>query len=47
MADSLFRALTDGTLNVDPPREYPLDAAAEAHRALEARETVGAVVLTV
>jgi NADPH2:quinone reductase len=47
MADSLFRALTDGTLHVDPPREFPLDAVADAHRALEARETVGAVVLTV
>jgi NADPH2:quinone reductase len=45
MADSLFRALTDGTLQVDPPREYPLDAVADAHRALEARETAGAVVL--
>lgn len=44
-AASLFEALGDGTLTVDPPRAFPLDEAAAAHRALEARETTGAVVL--
>ena len=47
MADDLFSALSSGVLRMDPPRSWPLAQAAEAHRALEARETMGAVILTV
>ncbi len=47
MADSLFQAIAGGVLRVDAPRSWPLAQAAEAHRALEARETTGAVILTV
>ena len=47
MADDLFSALSSGVLQMDPPRSWPLAQAAEAHRALEARETMGAVILTV
>ena len=46
MASQLFAAIAAGTVRVEPPRAYPLADAAEAHRALEARETSGAVVLT-
>ena len=46
MAAELFSAIASGTVRVEAPRCYPLAEAAEAHRALEARETTGAVVLT-
>lgn len=46
MAAETFAAIADGTLRVEAPRTYPLADAAAAHRALEARETSGAVVLT-
>ena len=42
----LFAAIASGVLTVAPPATLPLADAAEAHRALEARETTGAVVLT-
>jgi NADPH2:quinone reductase len=45
MAEALFGALTDGTLHLETPRTFELAEAAIAHRALEARETTGAVVL--
>lgn len=47
MADGLFKALGSKVLRVDSPRAWPLAEASEAHRALEARETMGAVILTV
>ena len=37
----------DGTLHVRVGREFPLSAAAAAHRALEGRQTTGKVLLTV
>lgn len=46
MADGLFSALSSGVLRMDSPRSWPLAQAADAHRALEARETMGAVILT-
>ncbi len=45
ITERLFAALRDGTLRVEPPRRFPLTAAAEAHRALEAGETTGALIL--
>jgi NADPH2:quinone reductase len=45
MAGRLFGALRDGTLRVTVNHRYPLGAAAEAHRDLEARRTTGSVVL--
>ncbi|MDW3204002.1 MAG: SRPBCC family protein [Alphaproteobacteria bacterium] len=41
----LFDALRNGVLRVDIGRTLPLSAAAEAHRALESRETTGATIL--
>ncbi len=46
-AEDLFAAVLSGTLSAEVRQTLPLSAAAEAHRALEARETVGATVLTV
>ena len=46
MAAELFAALSDGILRVDAPQMFPLAEVAAAHRALEARETSGAVVLS-
>lgn len=43
----LFTAVADGTLDVRIGAQYPLEEAAEAHRALEGRETTGKVVLVV
>ena len=45
MADDLFAMVTSGQIVIDPPRRYPLEAAAAAHRDLEARTTTGASVL--
>ena len=44
-AHELFDALRTGTVRVAGSRELPLKEAAEAHRAIEARETAGATVL--
>ena len=45
IAGNVFRALRDGTLRVSINHRYPLAAAAEAHRELEARRTTGSIVL--
>ena len=45
MARELFRAVGSGAVTVDIGRRYPLAEAAEAHRALEARETTGSIIL--
>jgi NADPH:quinone reductase len=45
MAGELFRAVGSGAVTVHIGRRFPLAEAAEAHRALEARETTGSVVL--
>lgn len=44
-AGELFDAVTTGKLDVRIGATYPLDAAAEAHRALEGRHTTGKVLL--
>ena len=43
--DRLFGAVTDGTLNVDIGHRLPLTDAAEAHRLIESRGSVGKIVL--
>jgi NADPH:quinone reductase-like Zn-dependent oxidoreductase len=45
MAGNVFSALRDGTLRVEVRHRYPLGAAADAHRDLEARRTTGSIVL--
>jgi NADPH:quinone reductase len=46
MARDLFRAVGNGDVTIHIGRRLPLTEAAEAHRALEARETTGSIVLT-
>jgi NADPH:quinone reductase-like Zn-dependent oxidoreductase len=45
MAGNVFRALRDGTIRAEVQHRYPLAAASDAHRDLEARRTSGQVVL--
>ena len=45
MTDELFGMVASGRIVIDEPRRYPLEAAADAHRDLEARATTGACVL--
>ena len=44
-AEALFEALASGTLKATIGGKYPLQDAAEAHRALESRRTTGSVIL--
>lgn len=44
-AARLFSAIRDGVLTIAAPRTYPLAAAAQTHADVEARRTMGAVVL--
>jgi NADPH:quinone reductase len=45
MAKELFDLVRAGKIRSEPSRTYPLAEAAEAHRALESRQTTGATVL--
>ena len=45
MAKELFDLVLAGKIRSEPSRTYPLAEAAEAHRALESRQTTGATVL--
>jgi NADPH2:quinone reductase len=45
-AAELFEAIGDGSIEVTVSRRYPLADAAEAHRDLQGRKTVGSIVLT-
>ncbi len=45
MAGNVFRALKDGVLRAEVRHRYPLGAAADAHRDLEARRTTGPLLL--
>jgi NADPH2:quinone reductase len=45
MAADLFAALESGILHASVNQRVPLSEAAEAHRALEARQTTGSTVL--
>ncbi len=47
MADALFAAVAEGIVKVEIGAEFPLEAAAEAHRAMEARATTGSTILRV
>lgn len=44
-ASALFGLIADGTIKIAVNQTYPLVDAAEAHRALQARETTGSTVL--
>ncbi len=46
-ANALFDVVGSGAVNISVNQTFPLEKAADAHRALEARETVGSTVLTV
>ena len=46
-AAELFEAVSSGKVRIEIGQRYPLEDAAEAHRALEARRTSGSTVLTV
>ncbi|MET0441819.1 MAG: quinone oxidoreductase [Casimicrobiaceae bacterium] len=45
IAGKVFKALRDQTIRAELRHRYPLAAAADAHRALEARQTIGSVIL--
>jgi NADPH2:quinone reductase len=44
-SQEVFRVLRDGTVKVDINRRFALKDAADAHRAIEARETTGTMIL--
>jgi NADPH2:quinone reductase len=44
-AAALFQMLAEGRIKIEVGRTFPLRDAAEAHRALESRETIGSTVL--
>ena len=46
-AAALFDTVRSGSVRIDIGQRFPLAEAAQAHRALEARETTGSTVLTV
>jgi NADPH2:quinone reductase len=46
-AGELFEAVTSGKVKVEVKQRFPLKDAAEAHRALEARQTTGSTILTI
>ena len=46
-AKRLFDAIRTGKVKIDARQRFPLARAAEAHRALEARETSGSTILTI
>jgi NADPH2:quinone reductase len=44
-AGELFEMIAKGAIRIQPPKRFPLRAAADAHRALESRKTTGSLVL--
>lgn len=46
-AAELFEMVASGKVRIDIRQRFPLEQAAEAHRALEARATTGSTILTV
>jgi NADPH:quinone reductase len=42
----LFNLISDGSIEVTVSGHYPLQDVAQAHRDLQARKTIGSVVLT-
>ncbi len=47
MADDLFEMVGSGKVKIEVGQTWPLSQAADAHRALEARQTTGSSILTV
>ena len=47
MGGELLEKVASGAVKPQIGQRYPLDQIAEAHRALEARETTGSTILTV
>ena len=45
--DELFQVVEAGDVKLEINQRFPLREAADAHRALEARQTTGCTVLTV
>ena len=45
MSARLFEAIRTGTVKVEIGQKFNLSDAAEAHRAMEARETTGSTIL--
>ena len=45
MAKELFDLVIAGKISAEPRQVFPLEAAGDAHRALEQRKTTGATVL--
>jgi NADPH2:quinone reductase len=45
-SSELFDAIADGSLSVEVSHRYPLAEAAQAHRDLQGRQTIGSIVLT-
>jgi NADPH2:quinone reductase len=41
----LFKSIAAGTIDVTVGQRYPLEQAAQAHRDLENRKTIGSIVL--
>jgi NADPH2:quinone reductase len=46
MADDLFDMVARGAVKIEVSQRFPLEQVADAHRALEARQTTGATILT-
>ena len=46
-AAELFEVVSSGEVRVEVKQHFPLEKAADAHRALEARATSGSTILTV
>ena len=44
-ANDVIEVVRDGVVRIEVNQRFPLDEAAEAHRALESRRTTGATVL--
>lgn len=44
-AGELFSLIAKGTIRIRPPQTFPLSRAADAHRAVESRQTQGSLVL--
>jgi NADPH2:quinone reductase len=45
MASELFGMVQSGKIKVEIPQTFPLAQAADAHRALQGRQTTGSTVL--
>ena len=46
MADALFDVVASGQVKIHIAQRYPLQQVQQAHRDLEARQTIGSTILT-